>query len=278
MSYKTIVLYLNATDRARRVIEVGAEIASRFEAHLIGLRVFPAVRLSPPLPLPFGREVASELREGIQRETADLKAIFEDMTARQPFVAEWRSVTDEAGDPCEIVLRQARAADLIVTSQADPSWPMSNVLDFPDSMVLGAGRPVLVVPAFGHHKGIPGNVSVAWRNTRESARAVADSLPLLKLATKVHVMSVEDAGTGADNGSLTEIANSLGRHGIKPVVSRPIATEFTTGEEIRVRAIDEQADMLVMGCYGHSRLREMALGGVTRHMLREMTIPILFSH
>lgn len=278
MSYKTIALYLNATERARRVIEVGAEIASRFEAHLIGLRVFPAVKLSPPLPLPFGREVAGQLRAGIEKETAELKSIFEEMTARQPFVAEWRSVTDATGDPCESVLRHARAADLIVTGQTDPSWPMSDVLDFPDRMVLGAGRPVLVVPAFGHHKGIPGNVSVAWRNTRESARAVADALPLLRLAANVHVMSVEEAGVASDDGSLTEIARSLGRHGIKPIVARPIATEFTTSEEIRVRAIDQQADMLVMGCYGHSRLREMALGGVTRHMLREMTIPILFSH
>ncbi len=278
MSYKTIVLYLNAIEPARRVIEVGVEIAAQFEAHLIGLRVFPAVRLSPPVPLPFGREVAGQLRASIEKETAELKATFEEMTARQPFLAEWRSVTDVAGDPCEIVLRHARCADLVVTSQTDPSWPLSDVLDFPDGIVLGAGRPVLVVPTFGHHKGIPGNVSVAWRNTRESARAVSDALPLLKLATNVHVMSVEEAGAEADDGSLPEVGRTLGRHGIKPVISRPIATELTTGEEIRVRAIDQQADMLVMGCYGHSRLREMALGGVTRHMLREMTIPILFSH
>lgn len=278
MSYKTIILYLNATERARRVIEVAAEIASYFEAHLIGLRVFPAVRLSPPVPLPFSREVAGQLRAGIEKETAELKSIFEDMTARKPFAAEWRSVTDAAGDPSDIVLRHARTADLVVASQTDPTSPMSDVLDFPERIVLGAGRPVLVVPAFGHHKGIPGNVSVAWRNTRESARAVSDALPFLKLAKNVHVMSVEEAGIGANDGSLTEIASSLGRHGIKPIVSRPISTEFTTGEEIRVRAIDGQADMLVMGCYGHSRLREMALGGVTRHMLREMTIPILFSH
>jgi nucleotide-binding universal stress UspA family protein len=107
---------------------------------------------------------------------------------------------------------------------------------------------------------------------------VADALPILKAASRVHLMTVEEAGVDADDGSLTELAKALGRHGIKPIVSRPITTEFTTGEEIRVRAIDEQADMLVMGCYGHSRLREVALGGVTRHLLREMTIPILLSH
>lgn len=278
MSFKSIVIYLNSSERARRLIEVGADIASRFEAHLVGLRVFPALKLSPPLPLPFGREVASQLQAGIEKETAELKAIFEEMTARQTFVAEWRSITDVPGDPCDIVLRNAHSADLVIASQADPNWPLSGTLDFPDRIVLGAGRPVLVVPAFGHHKGIPGNVSVAWRNTRESARAVGDAMPLLKLATNVYVTSVEEAGAGADDGSLTELGKMLGRHGIKPVLSRQIATEFTTGEEIRVRAIDQQADMLVMGCYGHSRMREMALGGVTRHMLREMTIPILFSH
>jgi nucleotide-binding universal stress UspA family protein len=76
----------------------------------------------------------------------------------------------------------------------------------------------------------------------------------------------------------TEIAAALARHGVKVDIAEVMATEYTVGEEIRVRAIDRGSEMIVMGIYGHSRFREMALGGVSRHMLREMTIPILFSH
>lgn len=278
MTWKTILVHLNHEARARRLLEVAIDLAARFEAHLIGLHVFPSVRLTPPIPLPFGGEVAGQIRTAIRKEDEAIKAVFDEMTANQPFVAEWRSITDARRDPAETVLQHVRPADLLVTSQADPHWEFSEVLDFPERLVLGAGRPVLVVPSFGRHKGVPANISIAWRNTRESARALADAMPLLRLASRVHLMTVEEAGAADADRSLEDVRLALHRNGIKVIASRPVATEYTTGEEIRVRAIDEQADMLVMGCYGHSRLREMALGGVTRHLLREMTIPILFSH
>lgn len=278
MTYKTILVHLNHEPRARRLMEVAIELACRFEAHLIGLHVFPAFRLTPPVPLPFGGEVAAQIRAAIKKEDEAIKALFEETTASQPFSKEWRSVTNDPRDPALVVLEHARSTDLVVTSQADPNWQFSDLLDFPDRIVLGAGHPVIVVPHYGRHKGIPANVTIAWSNRREAARVVTDSLPLLKLAQKVNLLMV-DEGTGANGAAATaDIENALKRHGINVTVSRPIATEFTVGEEIRVRAIDQHADMLVMGCYGHSRLREFALGGVTRHILREMTIPVLFSH
>lgn len=278
MSYKTILVHLNRESRTRALLNVGIELARNFEARLIGLHVFPAYRLTPPVPLPFVGEVAAQIRGAIKKEDEAIQAIFTEMTGSQPFVSEWRSIVNERRDPAHSVLSQTHAADLVVASQADPHWPLSDVLDFPDRLALGAGRPVLVVPNFGHHRGLPGNVTIAWTNTRESARAVRDALPLLRSASRVHLMTVMEAGERDEDGSLDDIAGTLRRHGIEPVVSRPITTELTAGEEIRVRAIDEQADLLVMGCYGHSRMREMALGGVTRHVLREMTIPVLLSH
>ena len=278
MSYKTILVHLNHEPRTRRLLEVGIDLARKFEAHLIGLHVFQAYRLTPPVPLPFGGEIAAQIRGAIKKEDEAIKAMFEEMTARQSFTAEWRSITTEHRDPAATVLEHARAADIVVTSQADPNWQFSDILDFPDRLALGAGRPVIVVPIFGKHKGVPGNITVAWNDRREAARAVADALPLLKAADKVHVLTVHEGGSSDEAAATADIEQALIRHGINTFVSRPIAAEFTVGEEIRVRAIDVQADMLVMGCYGHSRLREMALGGVTRHLLREMTIPVLFSH
>ena len=279
VSYKTILVHLNHEPRARALLGTAIDLAARFEAHLIGLYVFPAYRLTPPIPLPFGSELAGQIKGAIKREAEAVKAVFDEMTAHRPFVSEWRSITTEHREPGAIVLDHAHAADLVIASQADPAWQFSDILDFPERLALGAGRPVLVVPNFGTHTGVPGNVTIAWSNRRESARAVADALPLLQVASQVHLLTIADGGAVAE-GALpdTEIAAALARHGVKVQASRAIASEYTVGEEIRVRAVDLEADLLVMGCYGHSRMRELALGGVTRHMLREMTIPILFSH
>lgn len=279
MPYKTILVHLSSDARARASLGFAIALAERFEAHLIGLYVFPAYPLTPPVPLPFGAEIAGQIRGAIKQEAEKVKAVFDEMTAAQHFVSEWRVVTTERRPPDQVVLEHARAADIVIASQADPSWKWSDLLDFPDTLALGAGRPVIVVPNFGRHDRLPRIVTVAWNSRKEAARAVADALPLLQAADAVNVLTVRD-GKPLPEGHLpdTEIAAALARHGVKVDLADVIATEYTVGEEIRVRAIDRGADMLVMGCYGHSRMREFALGGVTRHMLREMTMPILFSH
>lgn len=279
MSYKTILVHLTDERRARSSLALAIRLAEKFEAHLIGLYVFPSFRLTPPVPLPFGAEVAGQIRAGLKKEAESVKAVFDEMTARKPFVAEWRSITTEQRPPDQVVLDHARAADLVIASQSDPDWKWSDILDFPETLAMGAGRPVLVVPNFGRFENLPRVITIAWNGRREAARAAADAMPLLKNAEAVNVLCVRD-GKPLPEGHLpdTEIAASLARHGVKVDLADIIATEYTVGEEIRMRAIDRGADLLVMGCYGHSRFREMAFGGVTRHMLREMTIPVLFSH
>ena len=188
-------------------------------------------------------------------------------------------MTTERRQPEQVVLDHARAADLVIASQADPDWKFSDILDFPEALALGTGRPVLVVPTIANAASMPRVVTMAWNGRKEAARALADALPLLKPAAIVNVLTVSD-GAPEPEGFLpdTEIATALARHGVNVRLSEVMATEYTIGEEIRIRANELQSDLLVMGCYGHSRFREYALGGVTRHMLREMTIPILFSH
>jgi nucleotide-binding universal stress UspA family protein len=279
MPYKTILVHLSSESRARASLGFAIGLAQRFEAHVIGLYVFPSYPLAPPIPLPFGAEIAGQIRSAIAEETRQVKAIFDEMTATQPFVSEWRSITTDRRPPEQVVIEHSHAADLVVASQTDPAWKWSDILDFPDSLALGAGRPVVIVPNYGRYDRPPRVVTVAWNGRREAARAVADALPLLQQAESVNVLTVRD-GKPLPEGHLpdTEIAAALARHGVKVDLADIIATEYTIGEEIRVRAIDRGADLIVMGCYGHSRMREFALGGVTRHMMREMTMPILFSH
>lgn len=279
MTYKTILVHLGNEARAKSVTAYAVEMARQSGAHLIGLYVFPAFRLTPPVPLPFGGDIAGQIRASIRQEMEKVKATFDDQTKGQSFPVEWRSITTQRRPPEAVVLDHARSADLVIASQADPDWNLTDVLDFPDDLALHSGRPVIVVPNFGQTARPPRTALVAWNGSRESARAVSDALPLLKACKTTYVVSIDD-GSAALEGALpdTELAAALHRHGVAVEIEKIKPGEFTIGEELRVRAAERSVDLMVMGCYGHSRLREFAMGGVTRHLLRDMTIPVLFSH
>jgi nucleotide-binding universal stress UspA family protein len=122
-------------------------------------------------------------------------------------------------------------------------------------------------------------VVIAWKTGRESARAVFDALPLLAGAETVDILEIKERGNSGDAlAPDTTIAASLARHGIKTTVCTSVAGDIGTGDEILSRVADAGADLLVMGAYGHSRMREMIFGGATRHLVRHMTVPTLFSH
>jgi nucleotide-binding universal stress UspA family protein len=156
---------------------------------------------------------------------------------------------------------------------------LSPLMDFPERLALESGRPVLVVPYAGRFGEIGRNVVVAWKPGRESARAVFDALPILLAAEKVHILEIREKGRNANAlAPDTTIAAALARHGIKPSVRTSVLGDIGVGDEILSRLSDLDADLLVMGAYGHSRMRELVFGGVTRHIARHMTVPTLFSH
>jgi nucleotide-binding universal stress UspA family protein len=189
--------------------------------------------------------------------------------------AEWR-VAD--GARADAVALHARYADLVVINQTDPQSP--DATHFGDSILLAVGRPVLLVPYAGEASQFGRNVLVCWNASREAARAVTDALPFLKMADKVTVLSVDGAwsvsGHGASPGS--DAALHLARHGVKAVVAQTVSDSVEVGSVLLSRAFDLQADLIVMGAYGHSRAREILLGGATRTLLQSMTVPVLMSH
>jgi nucleotide-binding universal stress UspA family protein len=279
MSYKTILVHLNHAARTPALMGAGIQLAREHDAHIIGLYVFPAYRLTPPVPLPFGADVVAKIRATMKDDMERVRTAFEQVKAGQSLSIEWRSITSERRDPESIVLEHARAVDLVIANQADPNWTFTDILDFPEALAIDSGRPVYVVPLVGRSVVPPKTVCVAWNGRREAARAIADALPLLKSAQSVHVVTVSESDAQPE-GSLpdTEIAAALARHGVKVEISNVAAREATIGQELRTRAMERNADLIVMGCYGHSRFREFALGGATRDMLRYMTIPVQFSH
>jgi nucleotide-binding universal stress UspA family protein len=189
----------------------------------------------------------------------------------------WQETQD---DPVRGFSRFAWAADLLVLGQHDPKAEGASGVpaDFVASMLVTTGKPALVLPYIEIAQTPGKNVLVAWKATRESARALASALPLLQRAHQVHVVSWDEADApGVDT---TEPAlRFLQRHG---VAARAQAQNGRPprelGEALLSRAADLQADLLVMGCYGHGRAREWALGGVTRTVLQSMTLPVLMAH
>lgn len=278
MTYKTILVHLNDKRRAEAMLEPAVQLARRNNAHLIGMHVYASVPASP-VAIPYGSHVLGSIAAAEHKETDELAAIFSRMTAKQQFTAEWRALKVPHVDLASVVMDHGRAADLIIAGQTDPDWDLSPLMDFPERLALESGRPVLVVPYVGRYADIGRNVVIAWKSGREAARATFDALPMLEAADSVHILEVKqraDEATGLAPD--TTIAASLARHGIKPSVRTSIATDISVGDEILSRLADIGADLLVMGAYGHSRMREMVFGGVTRHIFRHMTVPALFSH
>jgi len=276
MTYKTILVHLNDSRRAEKVLEPAAQLAVRFNARLIGLHVCSAV---PASPIPMASSSLGAIVAAERRNSEAIADIFKHMTTGQSYVAEWQLQKVSHLDLAAEVMGRGRAADLIVAGQTDPEWDLSPVLDFPEHLALESGRPVLIIPYAGRYPTIGRRVVVAWKPARESARAVFDALPLLLGAEIVHILEIkeraDDASTLAPD---TSIAAALARHGLKPELRTSIAPEISIGDEILSRAADLDADLLVMGAYGHSRLRELIFGGTTRHIARHMTLPTLLSH
>jgi nucleotide-binding universal stress UspA family protein len=278
MSYKTILVHVNDKRRAEALLEPAVALASRFNSHLIGLRVQSTIPAAP-ISVPYGSSMIGGLVAAEQQATEEIAATFKRMTDNRPFVAEWRALKVPHSELAPVVMDHGRAADLIMASQTDPDWDLSPLLDFPERLALESGRPVMVVPYVGRYPDVGRNVVVAWKSGRESARAMFDALPLLKTANSVKILEVKERAD-ADSALApdTSIAASLARYGIKPTIRTTVAGDIGVGDEILSRLADENADLLVMGAYGHSRFREILFGGVTRHIAKHMTVPTLFSH
>jgi nucleotide-binding universal stress UspA family protein len=276
MSYKTILVHCDAGKSVSHRLGVATELAQRFGARLVGLHVrqpFDApVYFNGSLPMD---DLFRIYDEGAKADEAAAAAAFEKAIKGKHLSTEWRTAS---GYPENEVALQARYADLVVLGQAEPE-PTATPSDLPETVAIATGRPVLVVPHIGAKP--PGKVVLlCWNASREAARAAADSLPFLKAAEKVIILAVDpatsSAGHGAEPGA--DVAVWLSRHGVKVTVQRDVAADSDVGGVILSRAADHDADLIVMGIYGHSRMREMVLGGVSRTLLRSMTVPVIMAH
>jgi nucleotide-binding universal stress UspA family protein len=273
MSYKTILVHLDDHPRRAERLHLAFDLAGLFEAHLVALFALDAARI-PSYALAEAGPVVREIEARRRGEAASAaEAEFRRAEGAGAGKAEWRV---SAQDAFAAVRLSARYADLVVLGQPEPEQIAARA--FAEEVLLSAGRPVLFVPYTGRFRDIGKRVLVAWNASREAARAVSDALPILAQAQSVEVVAFDP--DGADHGEVAgaDIALFLARHGVKAVAARQSAPDIDVGSQILSRVADSNADLLVMGGYGHSRLRELALGGATRTVLDSMTLPVLMAH
>ena len=276
MSYKTILVHIDPGRRCSVRVDVAIRLAQQHDAHLVALHA-----LAPFEPPGYVMaEMGPAIIEVQKRAGAAEMARTEGEFTKQASAAglrnvEWRTAVD---DPVEAMTLHARYADLVVIGQTDPSDGSNIAADFPERLVLAAGRPVLILPSAGSFPTIGKRILVAWNPSREATRAVTDAIPLLQLADKVHVMAVNPRHGEHGNVPGADIGLYLARHGVRVEVKSDHGAEIDVGNELLSRAADLDADLIVMGGYGHSRLKEWVLGGATRTILASMTAPVLMSH
>ena len=279
MSIKTILVSLNDVDRAEEVASVACLLATKHDAHLIGLFVIPVM---PVYPAP-GAYVLPELIENYEAQYAErgdkAKAFFEAVTGRFALQSEWRLIHDGASILANGVIEHGHQADLVVIGQVNPDNNDGVELDFADRVVMETGRPVVVVPMNGEFNTIGDRVVVGWNATSEAARAALDAVPILAAASDVWLTWVDPQHNRETAGQFpgSEMAATLARHGAK-VTTDPVPLDgITIGDALLNRVSDHSADLLVTGAYGHSRMREYIFGGATYALLHHMTVPVLMS-
>ena len=277
MSYKTILVHCDAGRGTAVRLKVAFDLGQRFDAHVIGLHVRQAFQApaftdaGPPMDSLYRTYDAA-----VKADEAIATAAFREAVGSKGVSSEWR-VADGYVD--EIVRAEARTADLAIVGQteSDP-LPTATPADLAEDVAMAGECPVLIVPYIGVARPPGTTVMLCWNASREAKRAASGALPLLKTADKVIVLIIDPkTGAGGDAPGV-DVASWLARHGVKVTVQRDTAADSDVGGVILSRAADHDVDLIVMGIYGHSRMRELVLGGASRTLLASMTAPLLVAH
>lgn len=279
MSYKTILVSLNDLDRNQLLLDSAAGLARSFGAFLQGVYIVPAVEVYAT----FGLEpvIFEGNRDLFQNAEKSVRAAFETALKDAGIHGDIKVIDSTSPAIAGDFVDCARRSDITIVNQPLENTALSVVgRDFVERVLLATGRPTLVLPRNGRTDLAADLAVIGWSGKREAARAVFDSLPLLKRAKKVKIVWVDPEMEHPHPGSLpgVELAETLSRHGIDAAVE-PISTGGReAGETLLTAVADSGAELLVMGAYGHSRLSEMILGGATRSVLKGMKCSVLFSH
>ncbi len=275
MTYSTLMVHLALGQSNAGLLAIAGGLASRFRAHVIGIAA------CQPMQFVYGMGYVSA--DFFERDLADIKkdseaaeAVFRTALKGCVETLEWRSTVVSGTLPSHFA-HEARSADLIITGPASGDmFDASRRVDIGD-LVMQVGRPVLITPT-GAQTIALNRALVAWKDTRETRRAIFDALPLLKKVAQVSVVEIAvDDRLGVARKHLQDVVGWLGRHGIK-ADSAAIRSSSADVDQLCAVSKEYEADFIVAGAYGHSRMREWVLGGMTRDLLLRPDLCSLVSH
>ena len=277
MTYATVMVSLALDQPNEARLAVAGQIAERFDAGLTGI---VASVFSPPPYFTTGDQAQALIDQGqasIKRRMSELEAQFRDAAKNRATHIEWRCSIDF---PARYVLQEARCADIIVSGGHSDAFSDPFALVTPKDLVMEAGRPLFVVPDSADWLDLR-SMLVAWKDTPEARRAIVDSLPMLRKAKDVTVAEIVRAGGSQPLAvsRVRDVITWLARHGVS---ASELVTEQNQDRDATVQlgamAADVGAGVVVAGAYGHSRFRELVLGGMTQHLITQTERCVLLSH
>ncbi|MGE0430132.1 universal stress protein [Hydrogenophaga sp.] len=270
--YPSILLHIDSSERTAERVRLARALAEDFDAEVTAQPCMLTALARYPYALE-GAAAAMKLMQELDRECLDkAQAVFNKAAAGS---SRLRWAPPLADGPWGFA-RRALYADLVILGQRNADDPASGELpaDFLPTVLVESGRPALILPYVGTLAAVGRTVLVAWKETPESARAVSCAMPWLLRATRVHLIGFGESASD----SLHALQRYLSAQGVTATPHVGGAEESDVGNQLLSRAADLGADLLVMGCYGHSRAREWVMGGATRTILRTMTLPVLMTH
>lgn len=270
--HRSILLHLDETARAPNRIRYARGLAEALDAEVICRPCSLSDLMLNPFTVGAAAQVVDVMR-ALERQALD--KLFTTFIANSEGSPRMRWMESESAAPWEFS-QHALYADLILLGQRDKNDPMDHLLppDFVPSQIIQSGRPSLVLPFAGDLRPVGRCIVVAWNESSEAARALTAALPWLKTAHQVHAVTYG----GEAARPLKRLQRYLESHGITNTTIHPDERNDDVGNRLLSLCADVDADLLVMGCYGHSRAREWAMGGATRCILDSMTLPVLLSH
>ena len=274
---KDIIVNLSVTKNDSTVGNYAVSVAAALQAHLTGI----AFIYDPVVPISGTGYIPADVIESqrADNETAAEAAIkdFTTTTDRAGISAEPQMLTASLTGAGDQFARMARRFDLAIVGQAQPEMStMEQIIG--ETTLFESGRPMIMVPYIQKAPFKTGNVMICWDGSRTAARAVADAIPILGKSSRIEIVSVTSERGKKDEIEGVDIGQHLARHGLKVDVHRISKGNIDVADALLSHAADSAADLMVMGGYGHSRLREFVLGGVTRSIFQSMTLPVLLSH
>lgn len=275
-SLAQLLVHLDASPQALQRLDVACRLGQAHGAAVAALYAVMPSLVALPFSPEIGADMAASLLSIDEEQRARVRTAFDQSRPASDAHATWAEICELSSTGA--FSQQALYADLLVLGQRDPSSASPGVpVDFVESVLADSGKPALILPYINVPAGIGETVVIAWKPTREAARAVRAAVPLLQHARSVQVLTWGKDDEGI-SGERLDLSRYLALHGVEAIWHQEGKEPRALGELLLSRAFDLNADLLVMGCYGHSRAREWVLGGTSRTVLEAMTLPVLMAH